>query len=404
MKINYGLIILILIPFSIVHANITDNPLDFTFTNCLIEDVESDTIKKQEDDSTNFKGKLDHINDFMEKFVKYSPLPVVSYSTETDWLFGLTKINAFRIGTKDQHDTTIQPSHITATAYLTLNKQYKVVLTSNLMFGHNKYESYTELLFMDFPNYYYGVGDDTKLSDECLVETENFSIIQTFGYKITKRWYIGMKYNFNNYYKVDTVPYIEPCNDDVSHLEENEGLQSGIGIRISRETRDNRFNAKRGSFLFFEYLNYGKWIGSKFAYHSLIFEYRKYVTPLKWLTIAGQFYAEAKFGDVPIQSLALMGGDNRMRGIYIGRFRDKTMIEGQVEFRFPIYWIFGGVVFTGLGEVAPDFGTYTWDGIKWTYGAGIRMNVNKATRTNIRFDVGFFQNQPLFFFTFSEAF
>jgi outer membrane protein assembly factor BamA len=363
------------------------------------------TANQQNDSTRTTMGKLDHFNDVMEKIVVYSPLPVVSYSTETDWLFGLTKINAFRIGTKDQHDTTFQPSHITALAYLTLANQYKVAVTADLMFGHNKYKSYTELLFIDFPNFYFGVGDDTKLNDECLVETENFSITQIFGYKLTKRWYIGLKYHYNNYYKVDTVPNGEHCNNDVPDLTVNEGTQSGIGITINRETRDNRFNARRGSYLFFEYLNYGKWIGSKFNYHSIILEYRKYYTPLKWLTLAGQIYTETKIGDnIPVQSLSLMGGDNRMRGIYIGRFRDKNMIEGQIEARFPIFWIFGGVVFTGLGEVAPTIKAYTWQGIKWTYGAGLRMNVNKATRTNIRFDIGFFEHHPLFFFTFSEAF
>jgi outer membrane protein assembly factor BamA len=191
----------------------------------------------------------------------------------------------------------------------------------------------------------------------------------------------------------------------VKGIDENEGLQSGLGFKISREARDNRFNAYRGSYLFFEYMNYGKWIGSKFNYQSLEFDYRKYVTPLKWLTIAGQIYAEAKFGDnIPIQSLSLMGGDNRMRGIYIGRFRDKSMIEGQVEARFPIYWIFGGTVFTGLGETAPDISGYSLQGIKWTYGFGLRLSVNKATRSNIRFDIGFFEHKPLFFFTFAEAF
>jgi hypothetical protein len=80
------------------------------------------------------------------------------------------------------------------------------------------------------------------------------------------------------------------------------------------------------------------------------------------------------------------------------------MIEGQIEARFPIFLIFGGGIFTGLGEVAPTIKAYTWQGIKWTYGAGLRMNVNKATRTNIRFDIGFFEHHPLFFFTFSEAF
>jgi len=60
--------------------------------------------------------------------------------------------------------------------------------------------------------------------------------------------------------------------------------------------------------------------------------------------------------------------------------------------------------FTGLGEVGSTLKSYTWDGIKWTYGAGLRLSVNEATRTNIRFDIGFYKVKPLFFFTFSEAF
>ena len=369
------------------------------------DELRDSTANHQADTSSTTMGKLDHFNDVMEKVVVYSPLPVISYSSETDWLFGLTKINAFRIGAKNQHDTTFQPSHVTALAYLTLAKQYKVALTADLMFGKDKYNSFTELLFMDFPNFYFGVGDDTELSDQCLVETENFSITQMFSYKLTKRWHIGLKYHYNNYYKVDILSSDEHCTDDIPDLSVNEGTQSGIGITINRETRDNRFNARRGSYLFFEYMDYGKWIGSEFNYQSIVLEYRKYYTPLKWLTLAGQIYTETKIGDnIPVQSLSLMGGDNRMRGIYIGRFRDKSMIEGQIEARFPIFWIFSGVVFTGLGEVAPSYKAYTWEGMKWTYGAGLRMNVNKATRTNIRFDIGFFQHQPLFFFTFSEAF
>ena len=56
----------------------------------------TDIIKK---DSSNLNSKLDNINSKMEIIIKYSPLPVVSYSSITNWLFGLTKINTFRIGT-----------------------------------------------------------------------------------------------------------------------------------------------------------------------------------------------------------------------------------------------------------------------------------------------------------------
>ncbi len=400
MKSYYIIIISILISSSHIQVFASYNYLPFIS----FEKTFPDTTHQQNDDTTSTKSKLDDFNKKMERYVQIFPIPMASYSSETDWLIGLTKINSFRIGAEDQYDESIQPSQITALVYFTLNKQYKAVVTSNLIFGNNKYESFTQIMFVDFPNYYFGVGDYTKLEDMCWVETEHLSFEQSFGYRFNKKWYAGIRYNYDNYYKVDSVPDTEVCSFDFSELEKNKGVQSGLGFKISRETRDNRLNAQKGSFLFFEFMNYGKWIGSKFEYNSMIFDYRKFITPKKWLTIAGQLYAEAKFGNVPVQSLALMGGDNRMRGIYIGRFRDKTMIEGQVELRFPIYWIFSGTIFSGLGEVSPDLGAYTWRGIKWTYGAGLRLSVNEATRSNVRFDVGFFEHKPLFFFTFSEAF
>jgi outer membrane protein assembly factor BamA len=154
----------------------------------------------------------------------------------------------------------------------------------------------------------------------------------------------------------------------------------------------------------FKFMTNVNWLGSNFAYRTVSLDLRKYVTPLKWLTIAGQFYSEANFGEVPVQSLAMLGGSDRMRGIYIGRFRDMTKIETQLELRFPIIWLIGGTVFTGLGEVAPEISKYSLQGIKWTYGLGLRMSVNEATRTNMRFDLGFYEGRSQFFFTFSEAF
>jgi len=367
--------------------------------------VPRDTTKKRKDVNSDTTSKLYKFNKKMERIVKYIPFPIVSYSTETNWLIGITKMNAFRMGTKNQNDTTIQPSYVTGTAYFTLNKQYKVVANARLMFGHNKYITNTEFLFVDFPTNYYGTGNDTRREDAFLLETEQFSINQDLGYNITNKLYIALKYHFTNYIKVDSIKNPEnPIDPKFTHLKDNEGYQSGIGFNFSREGRDNRFNAKRGSYIFVEYLNYGKWIGSKFNYNTFTLDLRKYVSPYKWLTFAGQFYTELKEGDVPIQSLALMGGDNRLRGVFNGRYRDKTMIETQVEARFPIWWIFGGVVFAGAGQSAPDLSKYSFDRTKLAYGAGIRMNINEATRMNVRFDIGIHQNQPLFFFTFSEAF
>ena len=363
---------------------------------------QSDTSQVQKNDSTGFKSKLDKINATMEKVVKYSPLPIISYSTETSWMFGLTKYNGFRIGSKGTNDTTIQPSHITSLAYFTLNHQYKIGTEIDLMFGHNKYRSHTQVYYLDFPDYYYGLGDTTDYNNERLVNSTNLDISTGFEYNITSTLYIGIYYQYNNFFVLDysdTLDY--PGRID---LKPNEGLQSGIGLNFARETRDNRFNAKKGSYLFIKYMNYGKWIGSKFNYNLILIDYRNYFTPVKFLTIATQIYTEGRFGDVPVQSLALMGGDNRMRGIYLGRYRDHTLIDGQLELRFPIAWIIGGTLFGGLGEVAPDYGKYTFNGIHWSAGAGLRLMVDSRNRTNLRFDVGLSKDRMLFFFTFLEAF
>ncbi len=365
----------------------------------------ANTASNSRPEKSEFRKKLDKFNKTMEKAVKKFPLPVISYSTTTKWLFGLTKINSFRIGAEKPDDTTIQPSHITELAYFTQNKQYKIVVSANLMFGDNKYESISKLMVINFPTLFFGVGNNTEAEKRCILDTRNVATSQVFMYNFSERFYFGLKYDFNYYWKVDTLDYrCSLSENQVTGLRENEGFQSGLGMSISRETRDNRFNARRGSYINIGYMGYFKWLGSNFVYNSFTLDLRKYVTPVKWLTIAGQFYTEAKYGDVPVQSLALMGGANHMRGVYIGRFRDKTKIEAQLEMRFPIVWILGGTVFTGLGQVGPDYQSYSLKGTKWSYGAGLRLMVDQSTRTNMRFDLGFFEGSPQFFFTFSEAF
>ena len=389
-----------LLVFTIFLSSANANSLKL---NCFIVDtIAADTTKNNEIGSDTL-SKMDKINKKMEHILKVFPLPVISYSTTTEWLFGLTKINTFRIA-KDQADTTIQPSSITALAYLTQMEQYKFVITSNLMFGKNKYESFTQFLLINFPILYFGIGNNTNADINCVLDSRNIGFTQKFKYNFSEKWYVGAQYKFDYYTKIDTIGECSLCNEDVTNLPDNEGIQSGFGLSISRESRDNRFNAQRGSYMNLEFMTYVNWLGSNFSYRTFTLDLRKYITPVKWLTIAGQFYAEAKFGEVPVQSLALMGGPDRMRGIYYGRFRDKTIMETQLELRFPIVWLIGGTVFTGLGHVAPDISKYSLQGIKWTYGVGLRMMVSQATRTNMRFDLGFYDGRSQFFFTFSEAF
>jgi len=126
--------------------------------------------------------------------------------------------------------------------------------------------------------------------------------------------------------------------------------------------------------------------------------------PTEKLTIAGQFFSEAKFGNVPLQSMAVLGGTERMRGIYENRYRDKTVVMGQMELRFPIFWIVSGTVFGGMGQVAPTYGDLKMNSFHYGYGTGFRVLIDKATDSVLRFDFSFRKGGHSIFIGFNEAF
>lgn len=358
----------------------------------------NDTVTKE-------KSAFEKINDKMEWIVKWFPLPVVSYNTQTDWLFGITKFNSFKLGKHAKNDTTVPTSTVTGLAYYTLNNQFKFVANSDLFFGHTGWRNYNQLIILSFPSFYYGIGNDTKLEDECLVTFNKKEFSNAFGYNIYKKIYLSFVYRFKNYTTIEYVNNSDSlCPNLDPDISSNEGIQSGVGLMLYYEGRDNNINAHRGTFFTASFVDYHQNFGSHFNFSYFLVDYRKYFPLSEKLTLATQFYSEINFGDVPVQSLALMGGSEKMRGLYEGRYRDKLMTVAQAEIRFPIYWIISGVAFGGLGEVSPDFNSYKMDGIHWAAGAGLRLMVDSEHKANIRFDYGISADQHFFFFGFGEAF
>jgi len=336
----------------------------------------------QKQDTTKTNG--DKVALFIEKAFKYAPLPFAGYSTETKTIFGITKYNGLLYG------------------YYTMNNQYKIDLNIDLMHGANKYNSKLDFLLLDYPSLYFGLGNNTSEDNEVLIDFKNVLISPSFDYNFYKKMYFGAKYTFNNY--IDVKPIGEDTLIRDENITDNEGVQSGFGVRFIREKRDNRIRAKKGSFVFMSFDIYGKKLGSEHAYNSFVLDARKYITPIPQLTIASQFYTEIKTGDVPIQSMAVLGGTERMRGIYENRYRDKTVLMSQLEFRFPIVWIIGGTAFGGLGQAGSSYNEYKIDEFKYGFGAGLRLLIDEKTSSVLRFDISFRDGGHSIFIGFNEAF
>lgn len=355
-------------------------------------------------DTSGTMQKLNKLNGFMEWYMIYFPMPYLAYSKETSWLFGLSKYNAFTMRRHSKRDSTTQASSITGFGYYTLNSQFKAVVESNLMFSGNRAVWKTTFAYIYYPLLYYGVGNDTKLDNERTLNTLNMQLSTMYLRRIWRKWYAGVTYDYFNYYKVELVPETTSVEGDAQILDRAQGRQSGLGVRVSMEGRDNRLNAKHGLYVDASYQFFNKAFGSNFNFQYFQADVRYYFPLFNKVTLASVLRTESRQGDVPVQSLAFLGGDYYMRGSYLGRYRSNVSLMAQTEARFPIFWIFGGTLFGGVGQVATDYVKLNTGSFHANYGFGLRLKVDSVHDVNLRFDMGFTGDQTMFIMNFSEAF
>ena len=102
-----------------------------------------------------------------------------------------------------------------------------------------------------------------------------------------------------------------------------------------------------------------------------------------------------------------MGGENIMRGYYLGRFRDKNMLAAQVEYRilpFSFSNRFGAAAFLSTATVAPSMKTILSSSFKIAGGVGARYLIFKSKDIFVRIDVAFTREGSGYYFYIGEAF
>ena len=100
--------------------------------------------------------------------------------------------------------------------------------------------------------------------------------------------------------------------------------------------------------------------------------------------------------------LSDVGSSNRMRGYYEGRYRDKNVIDAQIELRQHIWHRNGIALWVGAAEVFPRYSELRFRRILPNAGVGYRWQFKKGV--NVRLDYGFSRNGSGFIFNINEAF
>jgi len=100
--------------------------------------------------------------------------------------------------------------------------------------------------------------------------------------------------------------------------------------------------------------------------------------------------------------VARLGGSYGMRGYYEGRYRDRDLVQAQVELRQKVYRRHGVALWVGAGNFFPKMERFRWSHTLPNGGVGYRWEFKN--RINVRLDYGVGKGETGFYFSVNEAF
>ena len=336
-----------------------------------------------------------------EKKIDWSIAPGPNYSSDVGFGIGFLLAGLYRL---DRTDSVTAPSNISIYGNFTTEKFVLLRFSGDNIYNHNKQRlSYSGAFVYSGAKYKNSGMADRMNGIQAAVESG----------KPVPGGKMGELYNLWQEGRYDPAKQDPFSNYIATTGDKPNAFNANVGLFAQYDTRDVTFNASKGIFIKAEAKWYPEWLGNTrrtFGRFTLTFDF--YQKLWKGAVLACDLYADATTGTPSWHMYAKMGGMERMRGYYEGRYRDKKLVETQIELRQKIYRRHGIVGWIGGGQV---WGTekFRWGNTLCSFGCGYRFEFKN--RMNIRLDYGWgnFGNQNLpwdrkrssaFLFTASEAF
>lgn len=329
-------------------------------------------------------------------------LPLIYYTPDTRWAAGAAGVYYFRIAPKDSTEQETRTDFVQFLADYTQNKQLDVWGAWNIFTRNENYLLKGDLRFRNFPDRFYGIGNNTEKKNEEKYEYSLIQIKSLFLKKIKPGFFVGIDYQFEYEYNFSYTPGKTLETGSISGYKGGRG--SALGLVTVLDTRDNVINAYKGKLFEISSYFFSNIIGSTFSFTLINIQYQQYWQIKPKHIIALQNKVRLGFGDVPFLDMSTLGNDDILRGYPKNRFRDNHFAGTQLEYRFPLFWRLGMVTFAGAGDVFNTTKDLSLSSIKYSIGSGLRFIVNPAERLNIRLDYGYGREGGYFYFMMAEAF
>ena len=291
----------------------------------------------------------------------------------------------------------------------------------NLRLRHSALEPYSARLRWIQPQF---IGMNTSIALEPFImrvsepgyNTRSYGIRVPFLYDIN-RW---MDTNVTYYYE-SSEQAVEEGDEEFEDWESDRFPYKKSGFLIFSQYNNStpQFSPNRGINVSAGFRINGYVLGGDFSYTQLWGDIRVYHEIwdfiLAWRLMAGGIHSSDESGFIPVEDRFYSGGSQSIRGwsrAQLGPKREtgtplggKSIFEGNIELRYPLFWRLSLVGFFEGGNVWERPYHYELGNLGYAVGTGLRIETPIGP---VRFDVGFpvwnEKTSPQFFISVGQAF
>lgn len=330
---------------------------------------------------------------------RFSLVPFVlpAYQPETSFLLG----GAASLVYQPPNESGRRESQVLLAGAASVRGQFTLLLQPDVYFLDDRLNLTATASAARFPDRFFGIGAHTRAEDAEPYTPVYFEVELSPKWRVAPRLYVG--------------PTLRLQSARISDVAEGGAIRSvmgaaggttlQLGLTALYDSRDNTLNPMTGFLARVNLRSASADWGSDYTFDVLRLDARRYIT-LPWAerhVLAMQGLVELRRGEPPFYDTGRLGGMEMSRGHLEGRFRERQHLAAQVEYRAPLFWRLGGVVFASAATVARSLDEIEAEAIKPAGGLGLRLAPLDDAPVNIRLDVAY-GSELSFYLNVGEAF
>ncbi|WP_224242514.1 BamA/TamA family outer membrane protein [Hyalangium gracile] len=326
------------------------------------------------------------------------PFALPAYQPETSWLLG----GAAALVYQPPESSGRRESQLLLAGAASLRKQFSLILSSDVYALEDRLHLGGTLSAARFPDLFFGMGGATSASAEEPYTPTYHEVELSPKWRVLPSLYVGPSG------RLYVAEIDNPAPGGMLDQGDVPGARGGttvqLGVSALWDTRDSTLYPRSGALVRAQARMALPALGSTAAYNLLRIDGRGYLTmPYAPHVLAVHALIELRGGEPLFYDTGKLGSAEMMRGYYEGRFRDRQHLALQAEYRAPLFWRVGGVVFGSVGNVGRSLDEELLSDLKPGAGVGLRVAPVADVPVNIRLDVAY-GSQLSFYLNVGEAF